>query len=343
MRRPRCASLSSCRSCRTCSSASCRRSRRLEVVRKLKKVRRARSSPSLAILSRKKTLYSTRRLVEAAKARGFRPKVIDVLRCNLALGSGEARLYHRAKEVRGLAVAIPRIGASVTAIGLSVVRHLEAMGVPLVNGASPIARSRDKLAALQQLAAAVVRIPRTVLARGGGDVRELVAQVGGLPAILKLIQGTQGVGVMIAHSLAEVESILSTLWDLGQEILLQEFVAEARGRDLRALVVGDRVVGAMRREARKGEFRSNLHRGGFGVAAQLERPYEEAAVRAAQVLGLSVAGVDLLESDAGPKVMELNSSPGFEGLERATGLDIAGEIIAEAGRLAEGARRAMAL
>jgi len=231
----------------------------------------------------------------------------------------------------------------VTSIGLSVVRHLEAMGVPLLNNASAIARSRDKLAALQQLASAGVRIPRTVLARGGGDVRDLVAQVGGLPAILKLIQGTQGVGVMIAHSAAEVESILGTLWDLGQEILLQEFVAESRGRDIRALVVGDRVVGAMRREAPRGEFRSNLHRGGFGSSVQLAADYAEAAVRAAQVIGLDVAGVDLLESNDGPKVVELNSSPGFEGLERATGLDIAAEIIAFAARVAEGARRVMAL
>jgi len=304
--------------------------------RKVKKIRRARR-PALAILSRKKTLYSTRRLIEAANARGFRTRVIDVLRCNLALESEGARLYHKGKEVSGLAVAVPRIGASVTSIGLSVVRHLEAMGVPLLNNASAIARSRDKLAALQQLASASVRIPRTVLARGGGDVRDLVAQVGGLPAILKLIQGTQGVGVMIAHSAAEVER------DLGQEILLQEFIAESRGRDIRALVVGDRVVGAMRREAPRGEFRSNLHRGGFGSSVQLAADYAEAAVRAAQVIGLDVAGVDLLESNEGPKVVELNSSPGFEGLERATGLDIAGEIIAFAARVAEGARRVMAL
>jgi ribosomal protein S6--L-glutamate ligase len=311
--------------------------------RKVKKMRRPRPRSALAILSRKKTLYSTRRLIEAAKARGFRTRVIDVLRCNLALESGNPRLYHKGKEVRGIGVALPRIGASVTGAGLSVVRQLEAMGVPMINSASAIARSRDKLAALQHLASAGVRIPRTVLARGGGDVRELVAQVGGLPAILKLIQGTQGVGVMIAHSAAEVESILGTLWDLGQEILLQEFVAESKGRDIRALVVGDRVVGAMRREARRGEFRSNLHRGGFGTAVQLPAQDAEAAVRAARVLGLDVAGVDLLESSEGPKVVELNSSPGFEGLERATGLDIAGEIVAFAAQVAEGARRAMAL
>src|SRR2546426_3376331 len=268
--------------------------------RKVKRIGRARSRPALAILSRKKTLYSTRRLMDAAKARGFRTRVIDVLRCSLALESANPRVYHRGKGVRGIGVAIPRIGASVTAVGLSVVRQLEAMGVPMINSAGAIARSRDKLAALQHLAAAGVRIPRTVLARGGGDVHELVAQVGGLPAILKLIQGTQGVGVMIAHSAAEVESILGTLWGLGQEILLQEFVAESRGRDIRALVVGDRVVGAMRREAPRGEFRSNLHRGGFGTAVGLPADYAEAGVRAAPGVGLAVPGGDLLGSSEGP-------------------------------------------
>src|SRR5438067_5732835 len=339
----RCASRSRWKSCRKWWNDSFPPSRRPEMPRKVKKIRRAQRLQALAIHSRKDRLYSTRRLIEAANARRFRTRVIDVLRCNLALESEGARLYHKGKEVSGLAVAVPRIGASVTSIGLSVVRHLEAMGVPLLNNASAIARSRDKLAALQQLASAGVRIPRTVLARGGGDVRDLVAQVGGLPAILKLIQGTQGVGVMIAHSAAEVESILGTLWDLGQEILLQEFVAESRGRDVRALVVGDRVVGAMRREAPRGEFRSNLHRGGFGTAIQLPPEYAEAAVRAAKVIGLEVAGVDLLESNEGPKIVELNSSPGFEGLERATGLDIAGEIVAFASQVAEGARKVMAL
>ncbi|TMA27907.1 MAG: RimK family alpha-L-glutamate ligase [Deltaproteobacteria bacterium] len=293
-------------------------------------VRRVKLRATLALLSRKKSLYSSRRLLEAARARGFRTRVVDVLKCNLVLESGKPRIFHRGKELRGLSVVLPRIGASVTAAGLAVVRQLEAQGVPLLNGAAAIARSRDKLAALQQLAAAGVRIPRTVLARGGGEVKDLVAQVGGLPAILKLIQGTQGVGVMIAHSEAEVESILSTLWDLGEQILLQEFVAESRGSDIRALVVGERVVGAMRRAAKSGEFRSNLHRGGAGTALTLSRDYEEAAVQAARVLGLDVAGVDLLESADGPKVMEVNSSPGFEGLERATGLDVAGAIVEEA-------------
>jgi ribosomal protein S6--L-glutamate ligase len=302
-----------------------------------------RARPLLAILSRKKSLYSTRRLLEAAKARGFSTQVVDVLRCDLGLSTAEPVIFHKGQELRSLAVAVPRIGASVTEQGLAVVRQLEAQAVPLLNGAAAILRSRDKFRALQMLAGAGVPIPRTVLARTGGNVRELVARIGGLPAILKLTQGTQGVGVMIAHSEAEIESIVSTLWDLGQEILLQEYVSESGGRDIRALVVGDHVVGAMRREARRGEFRSNLHRGGAGKAIELPRDFAEAAVRAAQVVGLDVAGVDLLESDEGPKVMELNSSPGFEGLEKATGLDIAGSIVDAAKALSDGARRAMAL
>ncbi len=310
---------------------------------RVKKVRKFAARRLLGILSRKKTLYSTRRLVEATRARGYQARIIDVLKCNLVLATGHPRLFHDGVEVTGLSVALPRIGASVTAHGLHVVRQLEAQGVPLVNNSVAIARSRDKLRALQLLAGAGVDIPRTVLARGGGDVELLVEQVGGLPAILKLIQGTQGVGVMIAHSKAEVESILSTMWNLGQEILLQEFIAESRGVDVRALVVGDRVVGAMRREARTGEFRSNLHRGGAGTPVVLGTDFTAAAVRAAQVLGLEVAGVDLLEAKGGPKVMEVNSSPGFEGLETATGLDIAGAIIGHAADLAEGTRRAMAL
>jgi ribosomal protein S6--L-glutamate ligase len=303
------------------------------MARKLKAHKRP-SRPLLAVLSRKKTLYSTRRLVEAARSSGLRPRVVDVLACNLVLARKRPRIYLGGEELTSVAVAIPRIGASVTAPGLAVVRQLEAQGVPVVNGADAIARSRDKLRALQLLAAAGVAVPRTVLARGGGEVRDLVEHVGGLPAILKLIQGTQGVGVMIAHSAAEVESILSTMWNLGQEILLQEFVAESGGRDVRALVVGDRVVGAMRREAKRGEFRSNLHRGGEGTPIELPADYAEAAVRAASVLGLGVAGVDLLEADAGPIVLEVNSSPGFEGLERATGVDIAGAIVAYAASLA---------
>ena len=292
----------------------------------------------VAILSRKRSLYSTRRLVEAIRARGHRPLVLDTLRCNLVLGSGAPRMVFRGVELRGLDVVIPRIGASITGYGLAVVEHLEAMGVPVVNRPQAIARSRDKLRCLQLLARSGLRIPRTVMARDASNVPRLVDEVGGLPAIVKLLRGTQGVGVMLASTIPELQGILETFRGLGQEFVLQEFVAESRGRDIRALVVGGKVVGAMRRRAKRGEFRSNLHRGGRGRPITLEPAYVDAALRATELVGLEVAGVDLLETQAGPTLLEVNSSPGFEGLERATGLDAAGAIVDRALTLAAAAR-----
>ncbi|MBS2020789.1 MAG: RimK family alpha-L-glutamate ligase, partial [Deltaproteobacteria bacterium] len=213
--------------------------------------------PRLAILSRKKSLFSTRRLIEAATAQGLKPVVLDILACDLVLDSGRPRLVHKGKRVPQLACALPRVGASVTQEGLAVVRQLEAMNVPLLNSASAIETSRDKLRALQILAQKGLPIPRTVRARAKAEVEPLVEAVGGLPVILKLLRGTQGVGVMIAHSIAEVESILGTLQQLGQELLVQEFISESRGQDIRALVVHGEVVGAMRRQGKKGEFRAN--------------------------------------------------------------------------------------
>jgi ribosomal protein S6--L-glutamate ligase len=283
----------------------------------------------IGILSRKRSLYSTLRLVEATRKAGARAIVLDTLKCELLLDK-KPRMLFRGVEVTSLTAAIPRIGASVTGYGLKVVSHLEAMGVPLVNDAPSIARSRDKLRCLQLLSAAGIDIPRTVMAAQGSNIRRLVDEVGGLPAIVKLLRGTQGVGVMIATSMAEVEGILSTFWELGQEILIQEFIRESKGKDVRALVVGNEVVGAMRRSAKKGEFRSNLHLGGEGKPLPLPLEYARIAVKAAQVIGLSVTGVDMLESKNGPKIMELNSSPGFEGLEKATGKDIAGTIVRHA-------------
>ncbi len=279
----------------------------------------------VVILSRNRKLYSTRRLVEAAKALGHAPRVLDTLRCNMVLGLDRPRILYRGEELlaEDVHVAIPRIGASITGYGLSVVNQLDMMGVPVLNAAVPIARSRDKLRALQLLARFGIDIPRTVMCRYRDEVEGAVEMVGGLPCVIKLIQGTQGIGVMIANTEAEVAGMLDTLWTLGQEILLQELVAESRGRDVRALVVGDRVVASMRRTARAGEFRSNIHRGGVAEALTLEREYAEAAVKAARVMGLEVAGVDMLEARTGPKIMEVNSSPGFEGLEAVTGLDIA--------------------
>jgi len=281
----------------------------------------------VAILSRKRSLYSTRRLVEAIRARGHRPLVLDTLRCSLVLGASGPRMVFRGVDLRGLDVVIPRIGASITRYGLAVVEQLEMMGVPALNGAVGIARSRDKLRCLQLLARSGLRIPRTVMARDASNVPRLLDEVGGLPAVVKLLRGTQGVGVMLASTLPELQGILETFRGLGEEIVLQEFVAESRGRDIRALVVGGKVVGAMRRRAKRGEFRSNLHRGGRGRPVTLEPAFVEAALRATAVVGLEVAGVDLLETRAGPTLLEVNSSPGFEGLERATGTDAAGAIV----------------
>jgi len=284
------------------------------------------------ILSRNRKLYSTRRLVEAAKTLGHAPRVLDTLRCNMVVGRDQPRILYRGEEILAddVHVVIPRIGASITGYGLSVVNQLDLMGVPVLNAAVPIARSRDKLRALQLLSRFGIDIPRTVMCRYRDEVEGAVQMVGGLPCIIKLIQGTQGVGVMIANTEAEVAGMLDTLWTLGQEILLQELVAESRGKDVRALVVGDRVVAAMRRTARAGEFRSNIHRGGVAEAVALEREYVEAAVKAARVMGLEVAGVDMLEARTGPKIMEVNSSPGFEGLEAATGVDIAQRYVEHA-------------
>ncbi len=291
----------------------------------------------VGILSRKRTLYTTRRLLEAARALGHRARVLDTLRCTLKLEKGAPGLLYEGKPVGPLDVVIPRIGASITAYGLAVVNQLDMMGIPVLNNSVPIARSRDKLRCLQLLARFGIDIPRTIMTNQPSEVDLAISQIGGLPAILKLIRGTQGVGVMIAHTKEEIAGILDTMTDLGQEILLQEFIRESRGRDIRVLVVGDTAVAAMRRTAKAGEFRSNLHRGGEGKPVKLKPEYAEIALRATRVMGLELAGVDLLETKQGPKVMEVNSSPGFEGLEKATGLDIASLIIAHATQFA-GAR-----
>lgn len=284
----------------------------------------------IVVLSRNPKLYSTTRLVDAARRQGHALRILDTLACGIVVEKGRPAITYEGGEINDAEVVLPRIGASVTGYGLAVVTQFEMMGIPTLNGSLAIAQSRDKLRCLQLLARAGIPVPRTVMARGKTDVRDAVRRVGGLPAIVKLTQGTQGIGVMIAHSMAEIGSILDTMWDLGQEIILQEFIAESKGRDVRVLVVGNKAVGAMRRRARKGEFRSNLHRGGEGECIDLPPAYAALATRTARVLGLGVAGIDLLESDDGPKVMEANSSPGFEGLEKATKLDIAGMIVKHA-------------
>ncbi|MGC4117629.1 MAG: RimK family alpha-L-glutamate ligase [Myxococcales bacterium] len=292
------------------------------------------SSRLLCILSRSRSLYSTKRLLQAAKAQGHRAVVLDTLRCHVLVESGAPQVWYGTERVPPPDVLLPRIGTSITRYGLAVVSQFEAMGVPVVNGARAIATSRDKLRCLQVLAREGIPVPRTLLAHHRASVPRLVEQVGGLPVIVKLIQGTQGVGVMIATTAEEAQALLNTFWDLGHDILLQQFVRESEGRDVRALVVGDRVVAAMRRQAKAGEFRSNIHRGAEGTALQIPREFAQVSVQAARVLGLEVAGVDLLESKDGPRVVEVNSSPGFEGLEGATHTDIASAIVQHAAAVA---------
>jgi len=294
------------------------------------------------ILSRKRGLYSTRRLVEVARARGRRVRVIDALRCTVLIAPGGLELLHEGRVVREATVVIPRIGASITRQGLAVLHQLELMDIPVLNAPPSIARSRDKLLAMQLLARAGLDVPRTAMAHPGVEVESLVAAVGGLPVVVKLLKGTQGVGVMLASSMEEVRSYLGTFHELGEDVVLQEFVAESAGRDVRALVVGDRVVAAMRRRAGGGEFRSNLHRGGSGEGLTLAPAWEALALRAARAVGLEVAGVDLLEGRGGPRVMELNSSPGLEGIESSTGVDVAAAIIDHALAFAQRVRPAAA-
>ncbi|HEY7529633.1 MAG TPA: RimK family alpha-L-glutamate ligase [Gemmatimonadota bacterium] len=284
------------------------------------------------MLSRRPNLYTVRRFRVAAAARGHTLRVLDPLACYLSLGRSRPRVIYRGRELRHLDVVLPRIGPATSGYALAVVSQFELMGVPVVNGARAIANARDKLGSLQLLSRHGVQIPRTVVARSPSHVRVSLAEVGGPPAVLKLVHGTHGIGVMLAESEQAVQSVLDTLWSLGQNILIQEFVAESRGRDLRVLVVGGEVVAAMRREARLGEFRSNIHRGGRGTAVELDAACTRAALDAARVMGLDVAGVDLLESPAGPMVVEVNASPGFEGLEEATRVDIAGILLDHARR-----------
>lgn len=294
--------------------------------------RGARSRLHVSVLSRRPNLYTIRRFREAAAARGDALRILDPLQCHLMLAGGGGRIGYQGRELRRPDVVLPRIGPSSPTYALAVVNQFELMGVPLVNGFGPIARARDKLLSLQILAGEGVAIPRTVVARNPSHLPQSLAEVGGPPVVLKLAQGTQGVGVMLADSRHAVEATLDTLWSLGQNILIQEFVAESRGRDVRALVIGGRVVAAMRRQAKLGEFRSNIHRGGEGTGLRVEEipAYAQAALRATRALGLEVAGVDMLESDSGPKVIEINASPGFEGLELATGLDVASLILEHA-------------
>lgn len=280
-----------------------------------------------AILSRGARLYSTRRLKEAAIRRGHKIDVLDTLQFSILVQHRSPDLLYRAKPVREYDAVIPRIGASITFFGTAVVRQFEQMGVFTLNSSGAISVSRDKLRSLQVLSRHDVGLPSTVFVRRKGDVLPAINHVGGAPVIIKLLEGTQGVGVILAESISTAEAIIETLHGAKQNVLVQKFVAESKGKDIRAFVVGGRVVAAMRRTAKGQEFRSNVHRGGSTESLELEPEYERTAVRAAQIMGLHVAGVDMLEGAHGPQIMEVNSSPGLEGIEKATGIDVADAII----------------
>ncbi len=289
----------------------------------------------LLVLSRNASLYSTSRIVLAARARGHQVSVIDPLEFQIVVSRGKRSLLVGGAAVPRYDIVIPRIGASITNYGLAVVRQFDLMGVPVLNGAVSIARSRDKLRALQLLTRRNVDVPTTVCARSPAGVDAALVLVGGCPAIVKLQQGTQGIGTMIAETPQAVHSLLETFWAMGQDIVLQEYIRESKGRDIRVIVVGGKVIAAMRRTAKAGEFRSNLHRGGKGAAVRIPRSYSSVAIRATTAMGLEVAGVDLLEGRHGPKVLEINSSPGLEGIETSTGIDVAGALVSHAERYAE--------
>ena len=281
----------------------------------------------LAILSRGPRCYSTRRLREAAVQRGHKVLVLDTLKFAIDLERGNPDLYFRQKQLSQYDAVLPRIGASITYFGTAVVRQFEQMDVFCANSSAGISNSRDKLRSLQILSKHRIGIPQTTFVRDKKDVLPAIARVGGAPVVIKLLEGTQGIGVLLAETVKSAEAIIELLQSQKQNILIQKFVAESKGRDVRAFVVGDQVVGAMRRVAQGQEFRSNVHRGGLTEPVALNEEYRETAVQAAQILGLRVAGVDLLESKSGPQIIEVNSSPGLEGIERCTQLDIAGSII----------------
>jgi len=289
----------------------------------------------LAILSREPKSYSTQRLVAAATTLGHDAQVIDHLQCNLVLEKGQPGIIYQGQPLAKFDAIIPRIGASVTFYGTAVVRQFEMMKVRTAVDSQAIVRSRDKLRSMQILSRAGVGMPKTAFTNYTDDVPALIEQVGGAPVIIKLLEGTQGLGVVLAESAKAAQSVIEAFHNLKARILVQEFIGEAKGADVRAFVIDGEVVGAMRRQGKEGEFRSNLHRGGSGTLVKLSRAEKAAALLATKALGLGVAGVDMLQSQRGPLVLEVNSSPGLEGIEKATGLDIATRIIDYTAELAK--------
>jgi len=288
----------------------------------------------IAILSRNPKLYSTKRLVAAAQGRGHEVLVIDHLKCDLIIEAGQPAILYKGEVLKDIDAVIPRIGASVTFYGTAVVRQFEMMKVKSAVGSQAIVRSRDKLRCMQILSRAGLGMPKTAFTNYSKDSKKLVDQVGGSPCVIKLLEGTQGLGVVLAETDKAAESVIEAFHNLKARIIVQEFIAESKGADIRAFVVNGQVVGAMKRQGKEGEFRSNLHRGGSGMLIKLSAAEKAAALLAARTLDLAVAGVDMLQSKRGPLILEVNSSPGLEGIEKATKLDIASKIIAYTEKLA---------
>ncbi|MEM9002402.1 MAG: 30S ribosomal protein S6--L-glutamate ligase [Cyanobacteria bacterium P01_F01_bin.86] len=282
----------------------------------------------MVILSRDSALYSTRRLIEAGEKRGHHMRVIDPMRCYINITSHRPKVLYQGKPLKEIDAIIPRIGASHTFYGTAVVRQFEMMGVFTTNESQAISRSRDKLRSLQILARRGIGLPVTGFAHSTQDIDGLIELVGGAPLVIKLLEGTQGIGVVLAETYQAAKSVIQAFRGLDANILVQEYIQEAEGSDIRCFLIGDQVIAAMKRQGAPGEFRSNLHRGGSATQVNLTSKERSMAVRAAKAMGLKVAGVDLLQSKRGPVVLEVNSSPGLEGIEKTTGIDVANQIIA---------------
>lgn len=281
----------------------------------------------IAILSRNTKLYSTQRLLEAGKKRGHSMHVVNTMRCYMNIATDKPTIHYNGKTLKDFDAVIPRIGASVTDYGTAVLRQFEMMGVFAVNESTAISRSRDKLRALQLLSRRGIGLPVTGFAHAPGDIPDLLNMIGKPPYVIKLLEGTQGLGVVLAEGHKSAQALIEAFMGINVHIMVQEFISEAKGSDLRCLVVDGRVVAAMQRTAAEGEFRSNLHRGGTASRVNLSAEEEKTAIRAAKILGLNVAGVDILRSQRGPVVLEVNSSPGLRGIEQASGIDVADTIL----------------
>lgn len=294
---------------------------------------------NIAVLSRKASLYSTGRIVEAAKERGHQVEVIDFLRCYINITSQKPQVFFKGRSLNTFDAVIPRIGASHTFYGTAVVRQFEMMGVYTLNRSQAISRARDKLRSMQVLARHGIGLPVTGCAHSTRDVQGLINTVGGPPLVVKLLEGTQGIGVVLAENYNAAESVIEAFRGLKANIIVQEFIKEARGTDIRAFVIGNKVVAAMARQAKEGEFRSNLHRGGAAQKVKITPEERETAIKAAKAMGLSVAGVDILRSEHGPVVIEVNSSPGLEGIEKSTTINVGAAIIKYIEKAAERGHR----